>query len=225
MSLLGVIGALLPLGVAAALSSVPIAVVVVLLLSPRSSPNGVGYSIGQFSGVFILTIGLSSGLASIPAPLPIARQVMFGVAELVVGVVLVLYGSLRVSNPREASRAGLHGWIRRLAAVRVWTALGLGVALNLRPKGVLLAIAAGIAVGSEHLPPSATLVAVAFYAALSTSVVAGAVIAHLARPSATRRWLERARGWLDTHGRLITLVVTVVIGFVILGNGLVRINR
>ncbi|WP_291038320.1 GAP family protein [Herbiconiux sp.] len=225
MELLGVVGALLPLGVAAALSSVPIAVMIALLLSPRSSSNGIGFLVGQLVGGFLLAWALGSGLSSISPRHAFGHMTVFGAAELVIGAALILYGILTLRRPSTPSRSPAGGWLDRIGSVQAWTALGVGVIVNLRPKALLLAVAAGIAIGSSRLSTAETIAAAAIYAALSSSVIGGLAITHLVRPDTTTAWLDRARTWLDAHGRLVTFMVAIIIGVVIIGDGLVRISR
>lgn len=65
--------------------------------------------------------------------------------------------------------------------MHLWTAIGVGVVLNLRPKALLLAVAGGLAIGSSRLTTAETIAAAAIYAALSASVIGGIVVAHLVR--------------------------------------------
>lgn len=225
MSLLGVIGSLLPLGVAAALSSVPMAVAIAILLSKQSTRNGVAYVIGQFAGAMALTSALSSGLALFPDRRFHSHHLIIGTTELAIGLILVGYGLYRLLRRQEPTKPSSQGWMQHLATIGAWAAFGIGVGLNFRPKALLLALAAGLAIGSGDLTVAETLLAAGVYSVFATSVVAGAVIAHVTNPAATARWLEAARIWLKDHGQLVTLIVTVLIGVVILGNGLSRIAQ
>jgi len=223
MELLAVVGALLPLGLAAALSSVPIAVAIAILLSRRAAPNGLAYLVGQLAGVLALTAAIGSGLSLVPRRPFDPHHVVFGAAEITIGVLLVAYGIYRSLRSPRAPRSSSRAWKERLAGIGPLAAVAIGLGLNLRPKAILLALAAGLAIGSGDLTAVEALAAAAIYALLATSAIAGAVVAHLLRPAETARSLEAARAWLARHGRLVTVVVTILIGVVVLGNGLVRI--
>nr|WP_256430625.1 GAP family protein [Herbiconiux sp. VKM Ac-2851] len=137
-----------------------------------------GNAAGQAGGC---TWALGSGLSAI-APRPVfGHRTVVGAAELVVGLALIVYGILALRRTGRASEAPRRGWLDRLASVHLWTAIGVGVVLNLRPKALLLAVAGGLAIGSSRLTTAETIAAAAIYAALSASVIGGIVVAHLVR--------------------------------------------
>jgi hypothetical protein len=225
MTFLGTIGAVLPLGLAAALSTVPIAVVITLLLSQRATANGIAYLVGQFVGVIALTLALGSGLSLLPNRQSVAHDTLAGAVEILIGATLVVYGTVGALRRRKTPSEVSQRWLRRLHTIPPRAALGFGLLLNVRPKALLLVIAAGLAIAGGDLSVTETVISSLVYAVLATSIVAGTVIAHLARPIPTARWLENARTWLGAHGQLIAMIVSILIGVVLIGNGLGRIAQ
>jgi hypothetical protein len=112
------------------------------------------------------------------------------------------------------------GTVERLGPM---TAAGLGVVLNLRPKGLLVAIAAGLAITGARLRGSDAFLVAAIYLALASCTVTVPILVTLASPARMQPRLLRAQDWLTRNGGHITVVVLLMVGFVILGAGLSRL--
>jgi hypothetical protein len=93
--------------------------------------------------------------------------------------------------------------------------------LNFRPKGLLLGVAAGLAIGGgEGMTAGDAVIAIAFYVVISASTVALPIISTIAMPELMQPRLVQAQEWLELHGRLVTALLMGLIGVVILGAGL-----
>ena len=79
-------------------------------------------------------------------------------------------------------------------------AFGLGLALNVRPKAFLLAVAAGLILHTASLEPEAAVVGVAFFTVVATSTVVVPVLLTLLSPTRMQPRLLAARGWLARPG-------------------------
>ena len=66
-------------------------------------------------------------------------------------------------------------------------------------------------------------IVIAIYLALASSTVTVPIIATLVSPTRMQPRLVVARDWLDRNGGHITVVVLLMVGLVILGDGLTRI--
>src|SRR3954454_12452573 len=93
--MLGVIGQLLPLAVAVALSSVPILAMLVILLGSSRFAVPLLFVIGYMAGLFVMTALFALGSRAIPAPSGAgAKQPAIGALEIVVGLALVTYATI-----------------------------------------------------------------------------------------------------------------------------------
>ena len=99
-------------------------------------------------------------------------------------------------------------------------ALGIGLALNLRPKAVLLFAAAGLAITGAHLNAADMVVAIAVYTAIATSTVVAPTLATVFFPERMEPRLVASRDWIAAHGAVATGVVMVLVGIVVLGVGI-----
>lgn len=222
MGLLSAIGFLLPLGVAGAFSAIPIAAAIVILSSDRARRNGLAYLVGLTAALFIVAFALSFGISALPSGSSPLRAMLLAVGAIVLGVLLITYGLVvflrRPAGPREGG-----GWLGALDRAPAWTTLGTGVAMSIRPKALLLAVAVGVAVAKSDLTPGDTLIAVGVFAVLSVSTVAVPVVFTVVAPERAKRWLSAGKDFLARHGRGLTLIVSVLIGVVLVGDGLARL--
>lgn len=221
MTVLAAIGALIPISVAAAISTVPLLAMIALLLSDRKRGAALAYLIGWVVGLFavagLFSLGLSAAAPADPVTVPV-----FGGVETVVGAALVVFGVTLLV--RRAAPVPATSWTDRLSGMGPLAAAGLGVVLNLRPKALLLAAAAGIAISVSQPTISEGVVLLAVYTALGCSSVAIPVILTLARPGVMEPRLRSSRDWLARNQRIVTGIVIVMVGAVIAGNGLTHLG-
>ena len=72
------------------------------------------------------------------------------------------------------------------------------------------------------MPFAEAVLAVVVYLAQAASSTLLTVLATYVAPARTRRWLEAGQDWLETYGRTITAVVLVLVGLVLVVDGLTR---
>jgi threonine/homoserine/homoserine lactone efflux protein len=207
---------LLPLAVGAALSSVPITVTLLILLSEQRKRSALPYLIGWVVGMAVVVLAGVVGAGALPVPTLRPPRYVIGVAEIVVGVGLLGYGviaALRaVRTPRLSRR---NRWIEAVSTIRPAPALGLGLLLNLRPKGLLIAAAVGLAITGEGLPWADSVVLVLGYLMLAVSTVVLPIVVTLVTPNTMQPRLRRIHDWLERNGAVVTAVLMGVIGVVI----------
>ena len=220
--MIGVIGQLLPLMVAAALSTVPIMVTITILLAPRSTVSAILFVIGLLSGSFFVTGLLAYGVQSLPTFSMFGSGPTVAMVATVIGLAFIASGIVLLVRRGRDSRTGMPRWLRAVGTIRPITALALGLVLNIRPKALLLSTAAGLIIGTARLTNAEIVAALAIFAIAGGSTVAVPVIVALARPEATRPRLQNAERWIVRHARTVTAVVLLLIGAIILGDGLSR---
>jgi hypothetical protein len=218
---LSALGQVLPIAVAVAFSSVPITATILILLSPKRNISGAAFLIGWVAGLIIVVSVASFGAQALPITSLRTQQSAFGVAEIVIGAALVILGIVSgfraVRHPTPAQGAK---WLSAVKSFGPRPSFGLAVVLNFRPKGLLLGVAAGLAIGGDATSAGDALGAIAFYVVISASTVAVPIISTIAMPELMQPRLVDAQHWLEQHGRLVTALLMGLIGVVILGVGL-----
>ncbi|MET0842423.1 MAG: GAP family protein [Mycetocola sp.] len=220
--MVGVIGQLLPLMVATALSTVPILVSITILLAPRSTASAILYLIGLLSGSFLMTGLLAYGAQALPTFSVFGSGPTVATVSTVIGLAFIASGIVLFVRGGADSRIGMPRWLRAVGTIRPITALGLGLVLNIRPKALLLSTAAGLVIGTARLTDAEIVIVLAIFAIVGGSTVAVPIVVALARPQATRPHLQEAERWIVRHARAVTAVVLLLIGTIILGDGLSR---
>jgi hypothetical protein len=217
------LGSLIPLGVAAAVSTVPILVTILILLSENRNRSALPYLIGGVVGtLFLLTVGTIAA-SSLPRPRPRQPNTVLGTLEILIGVALVVVGVLAIRR-REQSPGGQEPkWAHAVGAIGAGRSLGLGLALNLRPKSILLCAAASLALYSANAGVEDTAVLILVYTAIATSTVVLPVVATLLSPRRMEPRLVNARSWLDHNGPVVTATIMVIIGVLIAASGITHL--
>ena len=216
-------GTLLPIALAAAVSSVPITLTILILLSPKRNRLAIPFLIGWVVGMAVV-VGLSAlGAAALPIRSLRTSQKAIGIAEIIVGAGLLVMAVLTWRRAAKGHSASRSRWLDSVDRLGPATAIGLALVLNLRPKGLLLGAAAGLAIAGARLKGTDAVIMIVVYLALASSTVTVPIIATLASPTRMQPRLVSARDWLDRNGGHITVVILLMVGLVILGDGLTRL--
>jgi hypothetical protein len=221
---LAVIGQMLPLVIAGALSSVPIAAVLTLLLGGRGLGPAVLFAIGYVVAVLAVTAAAAALLGRVVlGHVTVAGSPALGVVECLLGVAAVVAGGVMFRH-RGSSGTGRATALLSSAVgtVRPALALVVGAVLAFRPKALLLASGVGLVLAPADLAPAPTLVLLAASAVLMTITVTGPIVFALVGGEPARTGLERLRAWLGHNSRAVTIVVLVLVGTVLVGDGLGR---
>lgn len=218
------VGPVVPIAVAVAVSSVPIMTTFFILLSPNRPRSALPFLLGWVGGIAIVVSACAFFAYGVPTPRS-SRQpdTAVGTLEILAGAGLIALAAVTWvrRHHRTAPPASAPGHPR--ANPGPWSALGLGIILNLRPKGLLLAIAGGLAIRADAEDLPAAVVAVAVYTVIGASTVAVPIILTLAAPARAEPRLVSANGWMLRNGPLVTNLVMIVIGLVVVGLGVARL--
>jgi hypothetical protein len=221
---INVIGQLLPFMVAMALSTLPILVTVTILLTPSSGRSALAFLIGWLLGLFLLTGLLAVVLNAIPRVTSRRNQQTIGWIEIVLGLSLLGYCVVMMVRGRDAeTRTELPKWVRKVGTLKPIASFGLAVALNVRPKSLLIATSAGVILGAASLGLSESILVLLVFVVVSGSTVTVPIVLALANPTSMRRPLEATSQWIVRNGRTVTIVVALIIGTVVIGDGMTRL--
>jgi hypothetical protein len=209
---------LVPLALAAALSSVPIFATIVILLSASRTRSGLAFLAGTVLGTFA-TVSLATVAGQALPGRPREHEVLVGRLEVVIGLAMVVLGVVALVR-RDRARRGTPGWLGGLGTLGTLPVLGTGLALNLRPKALLLATAAGLAVSDARLRFEENLLLVAVYTAIASCTVVVPVVATILFPERMEPRLVAARSWIAAHATAVSATISIMIGAFVAGVGL-----
>jgi hypothetical protein len=214
-------GELLPLAVAIAISITTMITTVLMLLSPKAKSRTVGLLVGCVVGVggAVALFALLAGL--LPTQDSGESSLVAAVINMVVGVLLVVLALRQWRGRHARGERALPKWMAEVDSMMPSKALVLGLLLSaVVPKNLLLALSAGVIVGEAGLSVGEASVVIVVFTAIATSTVAVPVVAHLVAPARMRGPFERLREWLVENNVTIMVVLLLLIGVVMIGNGI-----
>jgi threonine/homoserine/homoserine lactone efflux protein len=216
--MLSTITSLVLFALAGAMSTVPVSVTIMILLSPNPRRGALPFLIGSLAGS-VVVVGLSAvGLQSLPVRPPLLhRDEWVAQFAIVIGAVLIAYSVFLFVSKGGRDNAMLGKMKSRFRSARPWEFVALGLGLNLRPKAIFLAVTAGAVISVQELPPLQGSVLVLAYAAVAQSAVVIPVAVWLHSPERAQVPLTTLYNWLQRNGRRIAAIVTLAIGLLIVG--------
>ncbi|WP_375385637.1 GAP family protein [uncultured Microbacterium sp.] len=218
------IGHLIPIALAVAISSVPIMAMIFMLLSPGRNRSAVPYMVGWILGI-VIVLSVCALLAHTVPTASSDRQpdVAVGIAEIIVGIALIGVAFFSWRRSRRPETPKTPAWLSSAGKLGPWSSLGLGLVLNVRPKGILLAIAAGLTLRADADTPSVVVVSIVVYTLIAASTVTIPIIATVAAPKRMEPRLVSVHDWMLRNGGLLTGVIVGFIGVFVIGTGIGRL--
>ncbi|WP_022888972.1 GAP family protein [Agromyces italicus] len=217
-----VIGDILPLALGIAISPIPIIAAILMLLSPKAKGTSVGFLLGWLLGIVVAVVVFTLLGSVIPESDPNASKPIAGTIKIVLGALLLLLALKQWrSRPKPGEEAALPKWMAAIDQMNAGKALGLAFLLAaVNPKNLLLAAAAGVAVGTAGLGGGEITVALIVFVVIAACSVAVPVIAYLVASKQMAGPLESLRGWLVHNNATVMAVLLLVIGVAVVGKGI-----
>jgi threonine/homoserine/homoserine lactone efflux protein len=215
------IGSLLPAAVAVALSPIPVIAVVVMLGTPRARTNGPAFAVGWVFG--LLAVGaivlLLTGGADDPDS---ATSTSVNWLTLGLGVLfLVLAARQWRSRPTKGQEPTMPTWMARVDGFDAGRSFVLGVALSgANPKNLALTMAAAASIAQAGLDASQNAIALAVFVVIGSSTVAGSVVYYLVARERAGGTLATIKAFMTDHNTVIMMVILLVLGAKLIGDGL-----
>jgi threonine/homoserine/homoserine lactone efflux protein len=219
--LIRAIGDLLPAAVAVALSPIPIVGVVLVLGTPRARRAGSAFASGWVAGLVTVSVIFVVALGGSDDP---DSDAATGVnwLEVAIGVVFLLMAAQQWRKRPKAGRSPeTPKWMAAVDTLTPPRAALLGVALSgANPKNLALTIAAAASIAEAGLDPADTAIAVAVFVILGSVTVAGAVLLYLVDAERAARPLAVVKQFMSENNAVIMMVVLLLLGAKLLGDGL-----
>jgi threonine/homoserine/homoserine lactone efflux protein len=207
----------------------PVAIVSTLaaLTSRRGHTNGLalvaGFLLGQSVAFLAAFLVGSAAQPSLDADDQIAAAL-----ELAVGLALLAIAwyewRRRPAGPNHGSRT--KALLTGLNGLQPGTAFTFGALLGVGGvKRLSITIVAGATVGVADLVPAEELALGLLYVAVASILVWLPVAVYLVAGAHTAEWMRSAEDWLVANERRITFVTTLLFGFLLTSDALVRLLR
>ena len=211
----------LPIAIGILLSSLPLTMIPLML---RTRPDGralglflVGWTVG-FLSVGVAVVLLADALG----PSPDGPSSWVNWVRVVLGLLLLWLAFKQWrERPRAGEAASLPAWMSSMETMSPLRAAGLGLLLaTLNPKYTVLIASGALTIATATYRFGAQLGAlVMFTAVASLGVFAPLLLSWMLGEKAVVP-MERFKSWLVRYNALIMMLVLLVLGVVVLGNGI-----
>ena len=215
------IGQLLPGAIGVALSPVPIIAVILMLATPRARVTGPSFAIGWIVGVTAVSVIvlLLAGPSDDPDS---GASTALDWIKIVFGALFLLLAARQwQTRPRPGVTPEAPKWMATIDQFTAGKTFGFGVLLSaLNPKNLALTVAAMAGVAQAGLSAGEDVVAIIVFVVIGSVTVAGPVVAYLLMGRNAEHALASIRDWMTANNATIMIVLFLVLGVKILGDGI-----
>ena len=219
------IGDLLPSAVGVALSPVPIIAVILMLGTPRARTNGPAFGLGWVVGlvvVSVIVVLVASGSDDPDSGSSTAVdwiKLLFGLAFLVLA-----FGQWR-KRPQPGHEPEMPKWMAAIDTFKPAASFGLGAALSgVNPKNLALTLAAAASIAQAGLSGGGTAVAIGVFVIIGSITVAGPVIFFMVAGDTAKAPFAAIKDFMSAHNAVIMMIVLLVLGAKLLGQGIAGLS-
>ena len=220
------IGAVLPLAIGVAISPIPIIAVILMLFSARARENGIAFLAGWVAallivGAIVLVLAAAGRVGSDDATSNLAALVKALLGALFLLLAVRQWGS----RPAEGVMTPMPSWMAAIDSFTMGRSLGLAALLaGVNPKNLALTTAAGLAIAQAGVSGASAVVALLAFVAVASLSVAIPVLYYLAAGEGAKQTLDGWKAWLLANNAAVMAVLFVVLGFVLLGQGIAALS-
>lgn len=215
------VGGSLAAAAAVGLSPFGVVGVIMVLGSPHARVAGPAFALGWVGGLAAISAAATALAADVDDAGSVAAQGV-GWVEIVLGAgLLVLAGRKWRGRRRPGEDVVLPGWMASVEDAGPGRALLLGAALAMaNPKNLALTAGVAVSIAQTGVVGTDLLLATGAYVLLASVPVLGAVLAHLALGDRAAAALASVREFMTANNDVIVVVLLLVFGFSLVGDGL-----
>ena len=212
------IGEVLALGIGVALSPLAIIAVVLMLAAPRGRSSALA-----FLAAWVLAlagVGTAALLVADVADVDSGGAVTWvAIVKGVIGVLLLGVAARQLRGRKDGAEDELPGWMSQLDGITPARSAGLAVLFAaVKPKNLLLSVAAGVAVAQTGAAPAGQAVALAVFVLLGALAPGVPVAIHTLMRERGPAILAATREWMLRENDTIIAVLCLVLGLKLIGD-------
>jgi Sap, sulfolipid-1-addressing protein len=209
---------LIPLGLVIAVSPITIIPAVLVLQAPKPRPSGLSFLAGWLLGLSAVTalcVAASGLLGGLHKSTPSWASWL----RVVLGSALIVYGIYQWLTRRRHTESP--AWMRSFATITPARAAITGAAMVVvRPDVLLICVPAGLAIGGSGLDTAGDWMTAAFFVAIAASTVAVPILAYAAAGHRLDDAMGRLKDWMEKNNAALMAAILLVIGVMVLYNGI-----
>ena len=216
------ISAILPQAIGVAISPVPIIAVILMLFSQRARSNGSAFLLGWVLalivvGSIVLLLANAGKISAGGTPSTLAY-----VLKLLLGLLFLLL-SVRQwrSRPKEGEEPQMPKWMATIDQFTAGKAFGLSALLaGVNPKNLALTLAAALSIAQAGLSGAQPWIVLAGFVIIASLTVAVPVLYYLFAGQSAEKALNTWKAWLVANNATVMFILFLVLGALLLGQGL-----
>ncbi|MFE6734821.1 GAP family protein [Microbacterium sp. NPDC057650] len=210
---------LLPMAFVLALSPLPIMAVILALMAPSGLRGGIMLVLGRLLSLLV-AVGLAGVAAEYLADLS-GGGVWGAVLQLLLGSGLVIAAFVSWSRRPRGGKAALPAMLESITRAQPARAFGLGLLVTVtNPKDLAIAIGAGLSIGATIDGIPGAFGAAAVFALIATLTAVAPLVAFVVLGEGAGDVLTAVRDWLTTNLTLVLAVILLLIGVLLISDGL-----
>jgi len=215
------IGELLPSALGVALSPVPIIAVILMLGTPKARSNGPAFAVGWVLGLVVVSVVVVLLASGADDPDSGSSTAVDWVKVVIGALFLLMAAGQWRKRPKPGTEPELPKWMSAVNGFTAGKSLGLGALLSgANPKNLALTLAASATIAQAGLSGGETTVAIAVFVILGSVTVAGPVLFYVFASTKAAGPLESIKQFMADHNAVIMMVVLLVLGVKVLGQGI-----
>jgi threonine/homoserine/homoserine lactone efflux protein len=204
---------------------VPIIAVILILGTPKARSNGPAFAIGWVLGLIIVSTVVVLVASDSDNP-DSGASTTVNVVKLLFGVLFLLLAAKQwQGRPKPGEAATLPKWMQAVDTFKPGKSLVLGGALSgANPKNLALTLAASATIAQAGLDGGQTAVTIGVFVIIGSITVAGPVLFFVIAPDKARGPLDSIKQFMSAHNAVIMMVVLLVLGAKLLGDGIAGLS-
>jgi hypothetical protein len=216
------VGQLIPLAVGVALSPLPIIAVILVLTSGGGRVSGSSFLAGWMSALAVLGTAVLLVADEAHASSSGTTAAWVGVLQLVLGILLLGVAAQQwTGRPRGDAEPELPGWMEKVETFTPARAAAVAAGFAaVKPKNLLLTIAAGAAIAESGGGAARQAGAMVFFVVLASVGIAAPVAIHVFMGERAGSILAGMRAWLVRESQTIVAVICLIMAAKLIGDGI-----
>jgi hypothetical protein len=212
----------LPQAIAVAISPLPIIVVILILLGKRARSNGPAFVLGWILGLAVLgvLVFMLAGAGGVSTT-GTSSTLAYGIKLLLGLLFLFLAYYYWHKRPQQGKELQLPSWMATLDTFSTGKSFGFAAIWgSVNPKNLGLTLAAALSIAQDGISGTQSAIALAMFVVLASITVATPVVYYLAAGASAEMTLTNWKNWLITNNSTIMIMLFLVLGVLLIGNGL-----
>lgn len=202
---------MLPAALGIAVSPIPIAATILMLMGTHARSNGVLFLLGWMVGLAILSVVVFV----LGAPVEVVESVSGpDYLRLTIGILLLIFAIYRWHRRiKPGQKAKTPKWMLALEHARGYVAFGLGVALVcINPKEIALTFDGVIDIVRANITPEQQLLLVVLFIAIASMSIVLPVVYYCVAGQSAKKHLLSWKKWLIRHNDVIIVLILLAFG-------------